>query len=206
MSTHSAWQIIVPVKRAEHAKTRLRPPAGVRRAALARAMALDTLAAVSGVVPPEQVVVVTSDPLVRHAAHTLGMPTHPDPGGGLNAAIRSGLRSRPRAHQAVLLADVPALRATELTSVLADCATHRISLVTDHTGTGTSLLATTGPQLHPCFGTGSARAHQLALDAVVLDTCAPSLRQDVDDAADLADALRLGVGRHTLAALGQVDS
>jgi 2-phospho-L-lactate guanylyltransferase len=41
----TAWSVVVPVKRPELAKTRLRALAGVHRADLARAIAADTVAA-----------------------------------------------------------------------------------------------------------------------------------------------------------------
>ncbi len=201
MSAESPWQVIVPVKRTEHAKTRLHPPPGVARALLARAMAADTLHAAASVLGGENVVVVTSDPGVREDAASMGMPTLPDPGAGLNAAICAGLKWAPRAFQAVLLGDLPALRPSELAGVLNACAQRGVTLVTDHTGTGTSLLASTGVPLRPAFGADSARKHQQSLGAVVLHPQAPGLLRDVDDASDLREALALGVGRHTLAAM-----
>jgi 2-phospho-L-lactate guanylyltransferase len=69
--------------------------------------------------------------------------------------------------------------------------------VPDAAGTGTAMLAApAGVELDPRFGRGSARAHQ-ASGAVRLDGGWPTLRQDVDTAADLAVAAALGLGRHT---------
>ena len=60
-----------------------------------------------------------------------------------------------------------------------------------------------GAALEPRFGGGSAARHR-ASGAVPLDGAWPSLRRDVDTAADLAAALHLGVGAHTRAALARV--
>ncbi len=197
----SLWQVIVPVKQTEDAKTRLHPPPGVPRAVLARAMAADTLHAAGIALGSRHVVVVTSDPGVREDAEAMGMPTLPDPGKGLNAAIRAGLMWAPSARQAVLLADLPALRSVDLSEALRACGQHLVAVVPDHTGTGTSLLTSIGARLEPAFGPDSARRHHESLGAVVLHPKAPGLRRDVDDACDLRAALALGVGPHTLAAL-----
>ncbi len=70
--------------------------------------------------------------------------------------------------------------------------------VPDHDGTGTTLLAApAGVPLDPRFGPGSARAH--ARSGAVVLPAAPSLRHDVDTAADLAAAARLGLGARTAA-------
>jgi 2-phospho-L-lactate guanylyltransferase len=75
----------------------------------------------------------------------------------------------------------------------------RRSFVADAAGTGTVLLAATPVAgLEPCFGVGSAAAH-MASGAVALDGPWSSLRRDVDTAADLAGALRLGLGPRTAA-------
>jgi 2-phospho-L-lactate guanylyltransferase len=74
--------------------------------------------------------------------------------------------------------------------------------VADAPGTGTVLLtAPPGVPLDPRFGVGSAAAHR-ASGAVPLTGPWPSLRRDVDTAADLADAARLGLGPATRALTG----
>jgi 2-phospho-L-lactate guanylyltransferase len=54
----------------------------------------------------------------------------------------------------------------------------------------------------PLFGPGSAEAH-LAAGATEVVVPVPTLRQDVDDVADLGRALVLGVGPHTAQAAGR---
>jgi 2-phospho-L-lactate guanylyltransferase len=97
-----------------------------------------------------------------------------------------------------LTADLPAMRPEDLESALVAAArTGRRAFVPDLEGTGTVLLAApAGQSLTPHFGPGSAAAH-LRSGAVRLDGAWPSLRRDVDTAADLDAAARLGLGAHT---------
>ncbi|GAA4247985.1 hypothetical protein GCM10022255_026120 [Dactylosporangium darangshiense] len=97
-----------------------------------------------------------------------------------------------------LTADLPAMRPEDLESALVAAArTGRRAFVPDLEGTGTVLLAApAGQALTPHFGPGSAAAH-LRSGAVRLDGAWPSLRRDVDTAADLDAAARLGLGTHT---------
>lgn len=97
-----------------------------------------------------------------------------------------------------LTADLPAMRPEDLEAALVAAArTGRRAFVPDLEGTGTVLLAApAGEALAPQFGPGSAAAH-LRSGAVRLDGAWPSLRRDVDTAADLDAAARLGLGAHT---------
>ncbi len=75
-------------------------------------------------------------------------------------------------------------------------------MVADAAGTGTTLL-TAAPDvpLRPAFGGGSFQRHVSAGAHAVTGVALAGLRRDVDTAADLDDACRLGVGRHTGAVL-----
>jgi 2-phospho-L-lactate guanylyltransferase len=74
--------------------------------------------------------------------------------------------------------------------------------VADAPGPGPVMLAAqAGVVLDPRFGPGSARAHA-ASGAVRLSGDWPTLRQDVDTAADLAAATALGLGRYTAELVG----
>jgi 2-phospho-L-lactate/phosphoenolpyruvate guanylyltransferase len=212
--------VLVPIKRLEAAKTRLR--AGLTDAdheALVLAMALDTVAAALASPVVGRVVVVTGDPMPGDAAVVLGAELIADvPDAGLNPALayaaslvrRSGATPT-EPGVAALTADLPALRTDELTEALRraeEFAGSRgpggqgggRSFVADATGTGTVLLAATpATLLEPCFGAGSAAAH-LASGAVPLTDPWPSLRRDVDTPADLAEAFVLGVGPRTAVA------
>lgn len=199
------WHVVVPVKGGPDAKSRLRAPDGVDRLVLARALALDTVAAAAGAVGAGHVLVVTSDPEVVAAVALLGVDTLGDPGGGLDQAVQAGLDAVPTGQPAaVLLGDVPALRTGDLRAALVSADGAERWFVPDAEGTGTVLLgARQASAVHPQFGSGSATRHEadghrrLALE---LDR----LRRDVDDETSLGEALRLGVGPHTAALLAHL--
>ncbi|WP_238013011.1 2-phospho-L-lactate guanylyltransferase [Dactylosporangium sp. AC04546] len=195
----ASWVAVVPVKPLRSAKTRLRGavPAAVHPD-LVLAMARDTVAAALACRAVTRVVVVCDDPAVRAELTRLGATCVPDtPAAGLNAALAFGARNADGPVVA-LTADLPALRATDLESALAAAErAGRRAFVPDQEGTGTVLLATPpGVPLAPHFGPGSAAAH-LRSGATRLDGTWPSLRRDVDTAADLHAATSLGVGTHT---------
>ncbi|MFI5957289.1 2-phospho-L-lactate guanylyltransferase [Cryptosporangium sp. NPDC051539] len=191
-------------------------------AAMALAMALDTVAALLGSARVDRVVVVTEDPVVASALGELGavcVPDPPSPGGGtagLNSALRQGASvagllaatdGRGRAGIASVGADLPALKSSDLDAALRAAEQLGVrSFVPDAAGTGTTLLAAPrGHALEPAYGPGSALVH--ARDGAVDLTTAPgypgwpSLRQDVDTAADLSAVRTLGLGSRTAAVL-----
>jgi 2-phospho-L-lactate guanylyltransferase len=201
------WALVVPVKRLATAKTRLRPgiPAGIGPARLVLAMAEDTVRAVRACPVVAEVLVVTDDPEVTAALAGAGARVVPEPPvPGLNPAVSHGAGLLGRRPVAALAADLPALRPDELARALA--AAGRVAgrgFVPDAAGTGTTLLAAPpGVPLAPQFGPGSAVRH-LATGAYRLAGDWPSLRRDVDTAADLAAAGRLGLGAHTRALLAE---
>lgn len=205
MNPSSSWHVVLPVKEAVLAKTRLEPPPPLTRAELARAMARDTLETVCAAVTPAMVVVVTSDPAASASAGHLGARVVPDPGGGRNAAVQAGIaavtRSGP-APVAVLLGDLPSALPQDLTTALRAAAEHPRAVLPDADGTGTVLLTSLrGVDLVPAFGPDSARRH--AAGARLLDLDLPRLRTDVDDVHALAEVAHLGVGRHTAAVLAR---
>ncbi|GGK29248.1 2-phospho-L-lactate guanylyltransferase [Pilimelia terevasa] len=185
----TAWTVWVPAKPRATAKSRLAlPPA--RRAALVEAMLRDVLAAVAAVARP---VVVTADPYWR----CLGAPVRAEPAPGLNAAASAAASAD--SPVAVLVGDLPALRAAELASALELAAAHPWALVADAAGHGTTLLAATAPGcLRPAFGARSRLRHRAAGAAdLTARLSAPGLRRDVDTLADLRAAVALGVGPAT---------
>jgi 2-phospho-L-lactate/phosphoenolpyruvate guanylyltransferase len=199
------WRLVVPVKCQWTAKSRLHPPDGVARADLAHAIALDTISAAVASIPADQLIVVTSDEPTATFVRGQGGVVLPDPGDGLNSAIRSGVWYAGRVlgpgPVAVLLGDVPALRPEDLNVALSACAGHQRALVPDASGTGTVLLtARSWDDLNPRFGPGSALEH--SRDCVRLDLDLPALRTDVDDDQALRRAVTIGVGRHTAVVLG----
>lgn len=207
MTSFPDWHLVVPVKGGATAKSRLHPPSGVDREELALALATDCLTACCAGMPPARVVVVTSDAHVAQMATSLGTRVVADPGAGLNAAAAAGrdfvVAAGPDRPVAVLLGDLPALRAGDLTTALGAATAYPRAVVADAAGGGTVLLtALVGADLVPAFGAGSSRRHQGA-GYHLLDLDLPRLRTDVDDDAGLQAALALGVGpatRHTLGA------
>jgi 2-phospho-L-lactate/phosphoenolpyruvate guanylyltransferase len=199
------WSVVVPIKGGQAAKSRLRAPAGVDRIALARSLALDTILAAVEAVAADHVVVVTSDAEVSRNVRALGVHVLDDPRQGLNAAAREGLAAVGVGHAAaVLLGDVPALRAADLRAALVWGQAHDCWFVPDAEGTGTVLLgASDASSVRPRFGSGSAARHE-AEGHVRLDLDLAWLRRDVDDEASLEEALRLGVGPNTAALLAHV--
>ncbi|WP_188838152.1 2-phospho-L-lactate guanylyltransferase [Flexivirga endophytica] len=202
----STWQVIVPVKHSARGKSRLRPPDGVHRRDLALAFALDTLDTVLEVVPAGQVFVVTADPEIRLQLRGSGAALVDDPGRGLNAAVAAGIAAvtagAPHSPTAVLLGDLPALTAAELTDGLAACAATEAAVVPDHEGTGTVLVTHhDAGRLVPRFGTGSAARHARSATTLHLDL--PRLRTDVDNDESLGLARELGVGPWTRRLLEQ---
>ncbi len=184
----SAFVIVIPVKGGAGAKSRLGGDATFR-AALARAMALDTIEAALEVA---SVIVVTSDDLAADVA-AVGVVIVPDPGEGLNAAIEAGLEAVPRgAASAVLLGDLPGLDPRELRAALEASVAER-SFVADADGVGTVLtVARASHALR--FGAGSRQAHLDAGYVELLESW-PSLRRDVDLPQHLEQLAR---GRRTL--------
>jgi 2-phospho-L-lactate guanylyltransferase len=201
------WVVVVPVKGASGAKTRLGADFDAdRRGELALAFARDTVAAALASAVVERVVVVTASPgfVEPDEARLTILPE--GEAAGLNAAIDVGVAfaaSLPGSHGvAVLLGDLPTLRTDELSSALAVAAGHPSAVVPDADGTGTTML-TAGPgvRLAPAFGVGSAAAHR-AGGAVVIELASTStLRHDVDTPDALARAITLGVGPATAAVL-----
>jgi 2-phospho-L-lactate guanylyltransferase len=206
----AGWLVVVPVKPLSAAKTRLR--GAVPDAAhpdLVLAMAQDTVAAALACAAVDRVLVVCDDPTVWLALAALGAHRVPDePNAGLNAALNHGAGpDEHRTGRAALTADLPALRPDELDAALwAASALRGRAYVPDADGTGTVLLAApAGTPLAPRFGPGSAAAHR-ASGAHPLDGTWPTLRRDVDTAADLAAAKVLGLGSHTESTLCAIAS
>ncbi|HEY0186744.1 MAG TPA: 2-phospho-L-lactate guanylyltransferase [Cellulomonas sp.] len=211
--------MVVPVKEAGRGKTRLSEvlePAA--RAALVRAMALDTVDAVLAASSVARVVVVTADlPVAEVAARLAGVRVLPEPPEGpgpagatgwaaLDRAVTAGVAAAraeaPGAPVAVLLGDLPGLDPAELDTALVLAAEHPRAVLPDAEGVGTTLLTVAaGEPFVPQFGGGSAAAHR-ALGHVPVDLPTGStLRHDVDLPSDLARLLDHGVGGRTGALL-----
>jgi 2-phospho-L-lactate guanylyltransferase len=204
------WTVIIPVKPAVSAKSRLRLGPG-----FARALALDTVAAVVACAAVARVIVVTSDADFRPPGAEIVEEASP---AGIDAAIRAGVSlavegfsddvpslgssDSPAGPLAALLGDLPSLRPTDLAATLALAAAHPRAFVADRESTGTTLVTTAaGLPLLTAFGAGSAAAHR-ALGLVQLRLPADStVTADVDTIEQLDLARDLGLGPASLAAL-----
>jgi 2-phospho-L-lactate/phosphoenolpyruvate guanylyltransferase len=207
-SVPGRWVVLLAVKPLPLAKSRLDRP---DRSALTLAFAADTAATARSVESVEAVLVVTDDDDARQLLSPDAVVITDEPGAGLNAALSHGAAEAakrwPGTGVVVVAADLPALRPAGLAAALALAGHHRRAVVADAVGTGTVLLsADAGTPLLPAFGPGS-RARHIAGGAVDLtDALLPGsetdgLRHDVDTAADLDVAIRIGVGAVTTQAL-----
>lgn len=188
------FSVLLPVKLPRAGKSRLLLEDETLRPRLAHAFVLDVIEVLQRSSYVETVQVVCADTSVD-----FGVPVVQDLGeGSLNRALSLAAARLPDdVVRVALLPDLPALRLEDLDDALARCGAGR-SFVADHQGTGTTLLAAFGESLDPRFGVGSAQRHR-AGGARSIGGDLPSLRLDVDTAADLARARLLGVGNNTAA-------
>ena len=200
--------LLIPVKPWVRAKSRLSPQGrtigGAEPPLLAEAFARDAIAAALACPSLDEIVIVTDQPGFSVA----GTQTLPDEGGGvLNVALSCAearvRAARPEVAVAAMCADLPCLVADELTIAVDEAigGDAERAFVADAEGTGTTfLLAHPRVVLAPLFGPGSAQRHARS-GAAPVAAGVPTLRRDVDTAADLEAARDLGVGPHTRAAL-----
>ncbi len=198
------WALIIPVKPTAVGKSRLQLDT-VDRVTLARAIALDTIAAAAACAAVAQVFVVTDDgALVALAFDIPGLRFVPEGDArGIDAAVAEGADAAgERMPRAALLGDLPALRPDDLLAALRAARAVPRAVVADAEGTGTTLVtAGAGIPLRTSFGDGSFARHR-DLGCVPLDIAASStLRRDVDTPDQLDEAVALGVGPRTAAVL-----
>lgn len=201
--SQARWSAIVPVKRMHVAKSRLLGVDPELRRRLALAFAADTVGALRVCPRVVEVVVVTDDPQAREMAAGQGVRVVPDePDAGLNPALVHAARQvrayRPAGGLAMVSADLPALRPTEVGVVLAEADGHERSFVADVAGLGTTVLCSRpGVDPSPVFGPRSRAAHRRSGAVEIVRPDIVSVRRDVDTDVDLWDALRMGVGPAT---------
>ncbi|MGP3533827.1 2-phospho-L-lactate guanylyltransferase [Microbacterium sp. RD1] len=198
------WVVVIPVKPAVVGKSRL-TDVGVDRTRIARAIALDTIAAAAAAEEVARVIVVTDDADVAAefaAAENVEVVAENE-AAGLDAAVALGADAAGAdSPRAALLGDLPALRPSDLDAALAAAAAVERGLVADAEGTGSTLVtARAGAVWTTAFGNDSAARHRL-LGCTDLDIPEQStLRRDVDTAEHLEEARSLGLGVHTSAVL-----
>lgn len=196
---------LVPVKPPARGKSRLSGLPDARRRDLAAAFALDTVTAAGSAARVGAVLAITDDFRFADELASAGCHVVPDGvSGDLNASL---VQAAAEAHRrwpgllpAALCADLPALRPAELDAVLAmagDASDHGApAFVPDAVGSGTTLYTADVARFSPRFGPFSRDLHLRAgARELLLDV--PTLRQDVDDVADLERVLMLGVGAYT---------
>lgn len=192
------WTAIVPIKNTKRGKSRFDVAEG-ERAALALALATDTVLATTACHAVGEVIVVTDDDdLPLWLPGTVRFV--PDPDAGLNAAIAAGAAAASLRWRAALLGDLPALTPVDLGEALHIACGVPHGVVADAEGIGSTLVtASASVDWKSMFGPGSFTAHQ-RMGCVVIDVSAQSsLRRDVDTAAGLDHAAELGLGVHTAA-------
>lgn len=197
------FAVLVPVKPAARAKTRLAPLGDEARRALVTAMAADTVAAALRSPLVDEVMVVTDDHLLAADLAALGASVVPDATTeDLNETLAQAAaemhRRWPALRPVAMCADLPALDPTELTDALTVAAAHDRAFVADTDGTGTTILTARDlTSFTPRFGAGSRAAHAREGAHEIDEVTVPTLRRDVDTPADLAEALELGAGTRT---------
>lgn len=199
------YAVLVPVKPPALGKSRLVGLDDQVRRRLAEAFAQDTVAACLAASSVAAVLVVTDDVRFSTVLSRLGSTAIPDGvAGDLNGTLRQAAaeahRRWPGLVPVAICADLPALRPADLDQTLARVVAPHACFVPDADGVGTTLYAASFEEFDPRFGPGSRDAH-LDAGAVELRDAAASVRRDVDDLDDLRDAVALGVGSRTAAAV-----
>lgn len=198
--------ILLPVKSPGTAKSRMATLGDADRGRLAGAFATDVVDACLQTPGVAAVLVVSDDAAFAGTLALRGATICADPGGGLNAALRHAAAlvqgERPDLRPVALCADLPALAPEDLAAALEFAATTASCFVRDADGTGTTLFTAPYDDFDPRFGPGSAERH--AVDATPVPGALATLRRDVDDLAGLREAITLGVGAATTAALAVV--
>lgn len=199
LSPPVSFVVIVPVKPPARAKSRLDAIPADRRRELAAAFARDTVAAARRTPQVAAVLVVTDDHLFADQLRADGCEVIPDGvSDNLNATLQQAAaeagRRWPEALPVALCADLPCLSSDDLEAALVEV--DGPSFVRDAAGTGTTLYAAPLAAFDPSFGHNSAVLH-MTHGAREITVPAPTLRLDVDEPADLEQALALGVGPHT---------
>jgi 2-phospho-L-lactate guanylyltransferase len=166
--THPDACVIVPVKSFAGAKRRLAPLLSVaERAALARAMLSDVLAAAIAAVGPQRVMVVTSADEVADHARRAGAGIIDDEGvKGTNAAVKAGFARRRHGAVMALPGDIPGIIPADIAALFSAAERSRIALAPAPEDGGTNALACDAAgRIAPCFGPDSFARHIEAANA-----------------------------------------
>ncbi|MCB0919293.1 MAG: 2-phospho-L-lactate guanylyltransferase [Actinobacteria bacterium] len=194
------WSIVIPLKDLDDSKSRMTLAPQVRRR-LAAGFAADVIESCLRTPTVGRVVVVSPRapdlPVLNGRVEVIS-----DAGRGVNEAIVLAAEAIPDGPTAVIMADLPSLRAPDVGRFLEQSRAHRRSFVCDAAGIGTTALAAQQASwLRPGFGPGSRARHRSEDAHELPDPALFRLRRDVDTLVDLFDARRIGVGAHTADAL-----
>jgi 2-phospho-L-lactate guanylyltransferase (CobY/MobA/RfbA family) len=171
--------VVVPF-RGENAKQRLAPLPQAARAALAKAMLADVLA----------------------ACESVGR-THVAREDGQGEAVEAALRGVEPGPVLIVNADLPCARPRDLLALLGAMPERGLAIVEAADGTTNALALSSTHLFAPVYGPGSAerfRARAERLGAAFVSVDVPGLADDVDTLADL-ERLEGRLGTHTTAAL-----
>jgi 2-phospho-L-lactate guanylyltransferase len=183
--------LVVPFRGAD-GKSRLGLPQAAIRAALARAMLADVVAACAAVGPTY---VVGPD-----GAPVPGATLVADPGRGQGAAVEAGLAAATGGSEPVLVvnADLPCATPRDLLALAGAVPPSGLALVPAADGTTNALALSSAVLFASVYGPGSATRFAALGPSRVVDV--PNLRDDVDTLADL-ERLETRLGPHTRHAL-----
>src|SRR4051812_17964284 len=156
--------VLLPLKPAASAKSRLGSLGEDARRELVAAFADDTMAAVQDCALVGSVLIVTDDAAVAQRMGVLGVDSIPDGASHLNDSLvqaAAELRRRsPLLRPVAVCGDLPALRADELAAALDEAPANAPAFVSDASGSGTTLYtAPDATRFRPRFGVGSRAAH-----------------------------------------------
>jgi 2-phospho-L-lactate/phosphoenolpyruvate guanylyltransferase len=190
------WHALIPAKALHNSKSRL------DRSDLAAAFLADTVAALLGSANVAQLTVITADAQVATLVENLGGDAILEGAAtGLLPALELGIASVPISNGIVIaLGDLPCLETADVDFFLTQAAHHDSSFTCDSGGTGSTMWARLpGSSAKPRFGVRSRADHRM--HGAVEIGGSPGAHRDVDTSTDLWDAIRIGVGQHTLKAL-----
>lgn len=195
---------LVPVKRLDAAKSRLRPLAGEAGGELARAMLEDVLDALAAVPGLSQRAVVTGDADVAGVAEAAGATALIEPDTGLNASLDAAAQRLDADALLVVLGDVAGARADDLAALLDALRAlggRGVVLAPSSDGGTAALLRAPPDTIAAAFGPDSAARHRAAAQAAgvpLRELKLASLSVDLDSPEDVDAFLATsGGGRRT---------
>jgi len=152
--------------------------------------------------------VITNDTRAGQVLADLGAVVIADePDAGINPALTHGfafVQSRwPGSGTAAISADLACLQVDDLRHACATADAFSVPcFVSDSAGTGsTAFFSPAGTAFEPAFGHRSRAQHRASGIREITGPRLTTLHRDIDTAADLWDAQRIGLGQHSLAAI-----